>query len=58
MPCVNVIWFMVEGRACYSPVFLFVRVTEVSMKAIPEAPWKFQTVEGSVLGPVKGGACR
>jgi hypothetical protein len=48
---------IVEGRTCCSPVFLFVRVTEVDIKAMPEAPWKFQTVDGSVLGPVKGGAC-
>jgi hypothetical protein len=29
----------------------------VSMKAMPDAPWKFQTVDGSVFTPVKGGAC-
>ena len=37
-----------EGRTCCAPVFLFVRVTVVSMNAMPEAPWKFQTVDGSV----------
>jgi len=51
MPCMNVMWFIVEGRTSSSPVFLCLRVAEVSMKAMPEAPWKFQTVDGSVLGP-------
>jgi hypothetical protein len=38
-------------------VFLFVCVAVVLIKAMPEEPRKFQTVDGSALRPSKGGAC-
>ena len=55
MPCMKRMSLNKDGSSRVSPVWRFVRVHVPLMNAMPVAPKKLKTEDGSSSGAVKGG---